>query len=92
MNKLLSDIAGQGAQNECNFSPWEGGKINAFCAWGGVFFGGRGNVGGGVRRKCRASWQPGDGPAEGGFSEKDRNPPGRCCGMGELFGLSPRSD
>jgi len=23
MNKLLSDIAGQGARNKCNFSPWE---------------------------------------------------------------------
>lgn len=27
MNKLLSDIAGQGARNKCNFSPWEK-KIN----------------------------------------------------------------
>lgn len=60
MNKLLSDIAGQGAQNECNFSPWEGGKINAFCAWGGVFFGGEGERGRGSEEEVQgilAAWR-----------------------------------
>lgn len=34
MNKLPSDIAGQGARNECNFSPWEK-EINVFSVLGG---------------------------------------------------------
>lgn len=34
MNKLLSDIAGQGARNKCNFSPWE--SLTWVFIWGGA--------------------------------------------------------